>query len=155
DSGEVVVGARETYVTGDVVTVAERLEQTAGPGEVLIGDATRSLVRDAVEGDAAEPLAPRGRAEPVKAWRLAGIVRHEPIARRRDSPIVGRERELAVLREAYEDAVARRSCRLVTVVGAAGIGKSRLVRELLASVADEARSLTGRCLAYGEGITFW
>src|SRR5262245_7415848 len=124
DSGEVVVGARETYVTGDVVTVAERLEQTAAPGEALIGDPPRSLLRDPVQGEGAEPLALRGRAEPVKAWRLVGIVGDEPIARRLDSPIVGRERELRVLREAYEDAVARRSCRLVTVVGAAGIGKS-------------------------------
>src|SRR4051794_9942215 len=155
DTGEVVVGSGDTYATGDVVTVAARLEQTAEPGEILIGDATRLLVRDAVEVEEAQPLVVRGKPEPVKAWRLVDVVGDEAFARRLDSPLVGRERELAVLRAAYEDVRDGRRCRLVTVVGAAGIGKSRLVRELLASVTGEARVLTGRCLAYGEGITFW
>src|SRR4051794_24535003 len=155
DTGEVVVGSGETYATGDVVNVAARLEETAEPGEILIGDATRRLVRDAAEVEAVEPLALRGKAEPVTAWRLLGLVGDVAVERRHGSPLVGREPETALLRDAYDDARARRRCRLVTVVGPAGIGKSRLVRELVSSVSDEAIVLTGRCLAYGEGITFW
>src|SRR4051794_6782879 len=155
NTGEVVVGLGETFATGDAVNVAARLEQAARPGEILIGDPTRRLVRDAVDVEAVEPLSLRGKAEPFVAWRLRGLVRDEPIARRLDSPLVGRERELAVVREDYEGARDARECRLLTVVGAAGIGKSRLVHELLYSVDEEARVLVGRCLAYGEGITFW
>jgi len=158
-TGEVVAGdpaTGQTLVTGDTVNTAARLEQAAPPGEILIGAPTYHLVRDAVEVEAVEPIVAKGKAEPVPAYRLiavrAGLAGH---ARRLDTPLVGREAELAHLRSAYERAVAKRSPELVTVLGPAGVGKSRLVAEFLASTAAQATILKGRCLPYGDGITYW
>jgi class 3 adenylate cyclase len=157
NTGEVVVGGEgETLVTGDAVNVAARLEQAAAAGEILIGGETRALVRDAVHVDAVEPLELKGKAARVEAFRLVGVISDAaPLARHLDTPLVGRERERQRLWRDYEDAVADRTCRLFTLLGPAGIGKSRLVADFLDRVGDSADVLRGRCLSYGEGITYW
>jgi class 3 adenylate cyclase len=153
NTGEVVAGEGESLATGDAVNVAARLEQLAAPGETLIGGSTYRLVRDAVTAEAAEPLAAKGKSEPVQAFRLGGLVEGaEFISRRLDSPLVGRENELAQLQRAFDHSVAERVAYQFTLLGAAGIGKSRLVRELSERV--DARVLAGRCPPYGEGITY-
>jgi class 3 adenylate cyclase/tetratricopeptide (TPR) repeat protein len=157
NTGEVVVGGEgETLVTGDAVNVAARLEQAAASGEVLLGDETRALVRDAVVVEPLEPLALKGKSEPVAAFRLVDVLPEAAgLARHPETPLVGRERERRRLWRDYEDAVADRTCRLFTLLGPAGIGKSRLVADLLERVGDSADALRGRCLSYGEGITYW
>ncbi|MDP9298886.1 MAG: AAA family ATPase, partial [Actinomycetota bacterium] len=123
-------------------------------GDILLGERTYRLVRDAVVAEEHVPLEAKGKADPVTAWRLVSIhPSAEGIARRRDVPIVGRERELRLLHEAFDRAVADRACVLFTILGTPGVGKSRLVEEFLASV--EAEVLRGRCLPYGDGITYW
>jgi class 3 adenylate cyclase/tetratricopeptide (TPR) repeat protein len=157
NTGEVVVGGEdETLVTGDAVNVAARLEQAAPAGETLIGAETRLLVRDAVRVDELEPLVLKGKSAPVQAYRLLEVVPGAAaLARRPETPLVGRERERERLRRDYEDAVADGTCRLFTLLGPAGIGKSRLVADFLEGVEDDADVLRGRCLPYGEGITYW
>ena len=150
-TGEVVTGTEERLVTGDAVNVAARFEQAAPPGEVLIGQPTLALVGDAAEVEPVEPLELKGKAEPVAAYRLLRV--REAPERRHETQFVGRERELALVREAWERVRAERRCELMTVVGDAGVGKSRLVAEFLASV--DAGVTRGRCLPYGEGITYW
>jgi class 3 adenylate cyclase/tetratricopeptide (TPR) repeat protein len=144
-----------TLVTGDAVSTAKRLEEAAPSGEILIGSTTRALVANATELEPAEPIAAKGKHDPVEAWRvLATIAGAAPFARRLDAPLVGRTRELALLRDELAAAERDRSCRLATVYGPAGIGKSRLAAEFLAGAAASARVLTARCLPYGDGITF-
>jgi tetratricopeptide (TPR) repeat protein len=136
--------------------VAARLEQSAGAGEVLIGSQTRLLVRDAVRVEPVAPLTLKGKSQPVEAFRLLEVIAGaEPVARHLDSVLVGRERERRRLRREYEDAVADRACRLVTLLGPAGVGKSRLVADFLEHTREEADVLHGRCVHYGEGITYW
>jgi class 3 adenylate cyclase/tetratricopeptide (TPR) repeat protein len=151
NTGEVVTGTEERLATGDAVNVAARLEQAAQPGEVLLGAPTLALVRDAVEVEEVEPLALKGKAEPVAAYRLVRV--QEAPERRHATRFVGRARELKLLREVWERAETERRCELVTIVADAGVGKSRLVGEALAAV--DANVLRGRCLPYGEGITYW
>jgi class 3 adenylate cyclase/tetratricopeptide (TPR) repeat protein len=159
NTGEVIAGdpaEGQAFATGESVAVAQRLEAAASPGEILVGGSTYQLVRDAVLVEPMEPLMLKGKSHPVETWRLLGVITGAPaLARRLDAPIVGRKQELAHLREAFDEAVRERSCRMVTVVGQAGIGKSRLANELLANVRDQATNLVGRCLPYGEGITYW
>ena len=146
----------QAFATGEAVGLAQRLESAASPGEILIGEATHRLVRDAVLVEPLELLTLKGIAQPVHAWRLLGVVKGAPaFARRLDSPLVARERELALLDHAYRRVVDERACHLFTVLGAAGVGKSRLVNELISKLGEEAHSLIGRCAPYGEGITFW
>ncbi|HEY8815216.1 MAG TPA: adenylate/guanylate cyclase domain-containing protein [Candidatus Dormibacteraeota bacterium] len=158
NTGEVVAGdpsSGQTFVTGDCVNVAARLQQNASPGEILIGDATFRLVRDAVSVEALEPVMAKGKSAPVAAWRLLDVSQGAPpLARPRDAPMVGREVELAELRRWFDAATRERTFRLVTCVGPPGIGKSRLADEFVASIGDRARVLRGRCLEYGEGITY-
>jgi class 3 adenylate cyclase len=159
NTGEVVAGERggdQRLVTGDAVNTAARLEQAASPGEILIGERTFELARDAVDAEPVDPLALKGKAEAVGAYRLLsvqkGVAGHE---RRLDAPMIGRERQLRTLLDSFEGVVADRTCHLFTVLGPAGIGKSRLVREFGSRVDPRALLLTGRCLSYGEGITLW
>ena len=157
NTGEVVVGGEgETLVTGDAVNVAARLEQSAPDGEVLIGAETRLLVRDAVVVEPLAPLELKGKSAPVDAYRLVDVVGDaSSIARNLTATLVGRERERQRLWRAFEDAVADRTCQLFTLLGPAGIGKSRLVADFLERVGGAADVLRGRCLSYGEGITYW
>src|SRR6185437_5356665 len=132
NTGEVVTGTEERLATGDAVNVAARLEQAAQSGEVLIGESTLALVRDAVEVETVEPLSLKGKAEPVPAFRLLGLGAAEE--RRFASPMVGRQTELRRLHDAFEQATHDRSCQLFTVLGTAGVGKSRLAAEFLAGL---------------------
>src|SRR5439155_3136680 len=158
DTGEVLAGephADDRIVTGDTVNVAARLEQTADPDEIVIGGDTYELVRNAV---VVEPIGPRelkGKTEPTNAYRLLEVVGGAMVRPPRlDSPMVGRDRALSLLRNAFEGAVADAACCLVTVLGPAGVGKSRLVEEFLVD-AQETAVYRGRCLPYGEGTTFF
>ncbi len=157
NTGEVVVGGEgDTLVTGDAVNVAARLEQAAPSGEILIGADTRSLARDAVRTEALEPLELKGKSRPVEAYRLLDVVEDAAaIERNLGAPLVGRERERQRLWTAFEDAVADRTCQLFTLLGPAGIGKSRLVADFLERVGSQVDVMRGRCLSYGEGITYW
>jgi class 3 adenylate cyclase/tetratricopeptide (TPR) repeat protein len=156
NTGEVVTGTAERLATGDAVHVAQRLEQEADPGEILMGETTYRLVRDAVETDRIDGLSVKGKAESLTAHRLIRVETAVPgVARRLDSPLVGRERERRLLGGAYERAVEDRACQLFTVLGAAGVGKTRLVEDFVETVGAGADVLRGRCLPYGEGITYW
>jgi class 3 adenylate cyclase len=140
NTGEVVVGNvvhGQDVVVGDAVNVAARLEQAAGPGEVLIGERTWRLVRDAVTVEPVASLALKGKGEPVAGFRLLSVrpdmAGH---ARHLDAPMVGRGTELTLLGGAMEQAVGGRSCVLAVVLGAAGMGKSRLVQEFLSHLGS-------------------
>jgi len=136
--------------------VAARLEQAADPGEILMGEETFRLVKHAVTAERREPLALKGKGAPVVAFRLVEVM-PDALARpsRFVSDMIGRKQELALLQQAFERAARDRSCQLITVLGSAGVGKSRLVAEFLATLGEAATVLRGRCLPYGEGITFW
>jgi len=151
NTGEVVTGTEERLVTGDAVNVAARLQQAAAPGEALIGEATLELVRGAVDIELVEPLEVKGKSQPVPAFRLVSLL--ETPQRSHASHFVGRGNELQLIRTAWERALAERRCELITITGEAGVGKSRLVAEALTSIG--ARVVRGRCLSYGEGITYW
>ena len=152
DTGEVVTGTEERLATGDAVNVASRLQHAAQPGEILIGDETLRLVHDAVETVEVEPLELKGKSAPVPAHRLLDV-RDAP-ERVHESAFVGRAQELETLRQTWRSASSPRSgAKLVTVIGNAGVGKSRLTAELVSSV--QARWVRGRCLSYGEGITYF
>jgi class 3 adenylate cyclase/tetratricopeptide (TPR) repeat protein len=152
NTGEVVAGEGDTLVTGDAVNVAARLEQAAAAGDVLIGAGTRRLVRDAVSCEQVVVDA-KGKGT-VDAFRLVEVDLSAPaLARHLDAPLVGRSPELEVLRQAASRSVSESSCHLFTLLGTAGVGKSRLVAEFLGG--SDAQVVRGRCLDYGEGITFW
>ena len=157
NTGEVVTGDDvATLATGDAVNTAKRLEEAAGDGHILIGRVTERLVRHATRLEAVKPVEAKGKREPVEAWRVLGaIAGADSFARRWDTPLVGRSGELSVLREGLTASAEGRECRLVTVIGTAGVGKTRLVSELVAEVGAYARVVSGRCLAYGDGITYW
>jgi DNA-binding SARP family transcriptional activator/tetratricopeptide (TPR) repeat protein len=151
-TGEVVTGgplAAQLRATGAPLTVSSQLGQAAGSGEILLDEATNRLLRDAV---AVEQTIVDSNA----AFRLVELAAAYPgHVSRFSSPMVGRERERRRLQDAFEQAVSDRSCQLFTILGPAGVGKSRLVREFLDDLAGEAVAASGRCLPYGEGITYW
>ncbi|HWO80412.1 AAA family ATPase [Gaiella sp.] len=155
NTGAVVAGEGDTLVTGDAVNVTARLEQAAGAGEILLGDDSLRLVRDAVTTEPLE-LTLKGKTGTVSAHRLLQLdTSAVGVARSLERPMVGRERERARLRSDFEDVVATTSCRLFSLIGPAGIGKSRLVADFLEHVDGQATVARGRALSYGEGITYW
>src|SRR5438552_4154195 len=154
NTGEVVTGDETaTLVTGDAVNTAKRLEQAAAGGEILIGAVTERLVRHAARLEAVAPVDAKGKANPVEAWRVRLLEVQEEAAPYPEPRFVGRGRELELLEEAWERVRADNRCQLVTILGEAGIGKARLVSELAARI--EGQVVSGRCLSYGEGITYW
>jgi class 3 adenylate cyclase/tetratricopeptide (TPR) repeat protein len=157
NTGEVFVGDpvdNKALVTGSTVTHAKRLEESAPIGEILVGAETLALVRDAVKATPTT-LEQRGAQPAIRAFQLLELIEGAaPIARYFDAPLVGRDAELAALRMAYEAACGQARCGLVTVIGEPGIGKTRLLREVVAGVDEKARVLVGRCISYGEGATF-
>ncbi|MQB01924.1 MAG: AAA family ATPase [Actinobacteria bacterium] len=159
NTGEVLTGETTTgerLATGDAVNVAARLEQAAAPDDILVGDQTVKLASAAIEVEPIEPLFLKGKDESVAAYRLLRVVEGAPaFARRLDAPLIGRHEELAFVRNAFDRAVSERRCRLVTVFGPPGIGKSRLARQLAEELSQSAVVLSGECLPYGEGITYW
>jgi class 3 adenylate cyclase len=158
-TGEVVVGASpaaRTIATGDTMNTAARLQQAAPEGEILIGAPTHRLVQESVIAEAVEPLDLRGKADPVAAFRVVAVD-DDPARRLRPAAttLVGRTRERRMLHDAFDRATEDCSCQLVTVLGTAGVGKSRLVAEFLEDVGSAATVCAGRCLSYGEGVTYW
>jgi predicted ATPase len=157
NTGDVVAGtaAARTLVAGDAVNVAARLQQAADPGEILLDEQTERLVRDAVRTERVDPDALKATGR-ESAWRLLELAPEAPgYLRRLETPLVGRVDELDQLRQCFERAVEERAAKLFTVLGPAGIGKTRLARELVGSIAERATVLQGHCPSYGEGITFW
>jgi class 3 adenylate cyclase len=154
NTGEVVTGTQERLATGDAVNVAARLEQAAQPGEILLGDETFRLVRDAVEAEPVAPLELKGKSGAVPAYRLLSVGVGDVAPNRLTVAMVGRERQRQLLDDAFANVVGERACHLFTVLGTAGVGKSRLVAEFLESL-DGATVIGGRCLSYGEGISYW
>ena len=142
-TGEVVAGGAQLQPTGEPLSLAQQLAQLAGPSEIVIDDATHRRVRAAVT------------VEPTDdAHRLLDVHRAtQPV--RLEAAMVGRARERRRLHDAFEQAVGDPSCQLFTVLGLAGVGKSRLVHEFLVDLAARSLVVGGRCLPYGEGITYW
>ncbi|AEH11725.1 MULTISPECIES: adenylate/guanylate cyclase domain-containing protein [Protofrankia] len=163
NTGEVTVGGPGTGggITGDAVNVASRLEEAAAPGEIFIADATLRLIRPHVRAEPVGPLVVQGKKAPLRAHRLIDLAHPGigPGARFAPegfaAPVIGRERERRRLDDALEQVIEERTCHLFTLLGPAGIGKSRMVREFCEAMAPRATVLTGRCLSYGEGITYW
>jgi class 3 adenylate cyclase len=155
NTGQVVTGTEERLATGDAVNVAARLEQAAQPGEVLLGEETFRLVRDAVEAEPAPAVEAKGKAQPLATVRLLAVrAGAAAVARRHAAPMVGRGRQRKLLEDAFATVAGERACHLFTILGTAGVGKSRLVSEFLRSL-DGTTVVRGRCLSYGEGISYW
>lgn len=155
ESGEVVAeDSASTFATGEAVNLAARLQQAAAANEILVGPGAASLLRDRVELEPVEPLELRGFREPVQAYRALCATDHgEPVGGL-TAPLVGREAELELLETTFARTVRDRRASLVTIYGDPGVGKSRLAREFVAGL-EGATVLSGRCLPYGEGVTYW
>lgn len=157
NTGEVVTAGTGSanLVTGDAVNVAATLQQAAGSGEILLGEETNDLVRWAIDAEPAS-IEPPGRFGPTRAFRLLAVTSGlTGRVQRFDSPLVGRQRERRLLKSAFEQVIADETCQLFTLLGPAGVGKSRLVHEFLREVRAEAEVLRGRCPPYGERVGFW
>jgi len=163
NSGEVVVGRpREgsSFVTGDAVNVAARLEQAAQPGEILVGERTAAAARGAFEFDTPASVEAKGKPGGVGAVRLVRaltLMRPRGVGGLRRA-FVGRDSELELLEATYARVRSGGEPHLVTIMADAGVGKTRLVRELwdrLGAESPEPTRRTGRCLPYGQGITYW
>jgi class 3 adenylate cyclase/tetratricopeptide (TPR) repeat protein len=156
ESGEVVSedGHDSTFATGEPVNLAARLQQEATPGEILIGPGTASLVRGRVELEPLEPRDIRGFGQPVVAHRVVCAIELGRPLRSLAAPLVGRDSELELLENTFARTVRDKRATLLTIYGDPGVGKSRLAREFVAGL-DRANVLAGRCLPYGEGVTYW
>jgi class 3 adenylate cyclase/tetratricopeptide (TPR) repeat protein len=155
EAGEVVADSAEsTFATGEAVNIAARLQQTAAPGEILVGPSAFRLAMAAIEFEPAGPRELRGRPEPVMVWRAVSARDGGRQLSSLSAPLVGRDAELELLENTYERAVRHRRAHLFTIYGEPGVGKSRLAREFVSGL-EGATVLAGRCLPYGEGITYW
>ena len=157
-TGEVATSADDAaqrLVTGDVTNVAARLQGQAEPGEILAARTTLRLARDGVETGEPRTLTLRGKSEAVEATPVLDLSDRQDARPRSDAAFVGRARELALLEQSFQRAVSGQTCQLFSLLGSAGVGKSRLASELLEGLEGEATVLRGSCLPYGEGITFW
>ena len=153
EAGEVVVDdAESTFVTGEAVNIAARLQQAAAPGEIVLGPTVRRLTAGCVEVEDAGPVELKARSDPLWTWRALRTVDAPPAVAA--AWFVGREEELELLQNALARATRDRRAHLVTVFGEPGIGKSRLVREF-AEGAERVTVLRGRALPYGEGVSYW
>jgi class 3 adenylate cyclase/tetratricopeptide (TPR) repeat protein len=159
NTGEAVTGTTATgglFTAGDMVNVAARLEQSAPPGDILLGRDTFRLVRHAVDAEPVPPLSLKGKEAAVEAFRLQSVAPDAPARPHRPRPpMVDRERERRLVSDAFASTLADRSCRMLTVLGAAGVGKSRLVGEVADGLRNVATVTAGRCLPYGDGMTWW
>ena len=150
-TGEVLVPGDDKPIIGDAMNTASRLQSAAEPGEVLIGEPTWRLVRDAVVAKEVEPIHAKGKAEPVPARRVVTV---HPVAARSATPFVGRDRQMGMLTQALGDAIDAGASVLVTILAPPGVGKSRLAAAFAAEVQDRATVLVGQTPSYGEGVTF-
>jgi class 3 adenylate cyclase/tetratricopeptide (TPR) repeat protein len=158
NTGEVLAGdpsVGDSLIVGDAVNTAARLEQAAGVGEILLGEPTYQLVRDEVDAEPIDPLALKGKGGLVTAYRLRSMTGARAWVSPEGSPFLSRRLELAFLETVYEAAVAEGTCHLVTILGSAGVGKTRLAQEFVAHARAKATVVFGRCLPYGDGITYW
>jgi class 3 adenylate cyclase/tetratricopeptide (TPR) repeat protein len=165
NTGEAVValGARpqegEGMVAGDVVNTASRMQQIAPVGGVVVGEITHRATSHAFDYEELEPVTVKGKAEPISVWRAIGSrTRLGVDLLQSPTPFIGREHDLALLKETYTRTLRESSIQLVTVTGEPGVGKSRLVAEFRTFVDYQPEIVfwrQGRCLPYGEGITFW
>ena len=162
NTGEVVAGAvGDAYtVVGDVVNVASRLQSAAERGSVTVGERTVRATAGAIEYRELPPLTLKGKAEPVPAWEATGAAEAHPRRRAADarSPLVGRTHELDLLESLAQRVARERRAHLATVVGEAGVGKSRLlteVRRRLADAPDSPVVRVGSCPAYGSAVVYW
>ncbi len=166
NTGEAVVSlaarpeAGEGIVTGDVVNTASRLQQAAPVGGVVVGEVTYRATRDVVDYEELEPVSVKGKAEPIPIWRATGVRSRfgAELEQPTRAPLVGRADELALLAQTYARAVHESGIQLVTVTGEPGIGKTRLLAEFRDVLSEQPEAVSwqqGRCLPYGEGITFW
>jgi predicted ATPase/class 3 adenylate cyclase len=155
----VVIGARpsegEGMAAGDVMNTAARLQSAAPVNGVLVGELTYAATRDAIEYREVDPIAAKGKSEPVRVWEAVRVKDIEPSASAASAAFVGREDELAALDEAWRMVVEAGRPVIVSVVGPPGVGKSRLLTEFARRAGVLGRVHRGRCLSYGEGITYW
>jgi class 3 adenylate cyclase/tetratricopeptide (TPR) repeat protein len=154
NTGRVAVGTPtdRNIVIGAEVNIGARLQQAARPGEVLVGEATRQLVRDGVEFGDLRTIEAKGFEGPLRAWPALGVT---GAPTRRQVSLVDRRRELALLNDTFERVRVRERAHLVTLLGEPGIGKSRVVEEFLAGLPEGVRVLAGRSSAFEEEVTFW
>ena len=162
NSGEVLAGqVGDGYtVIGDVVNVAARLQSAARPGSVTVGETTHRLTRGPIEYDELEPLTLKGKSEPVAAWEAVRLLVSGTAARgtRTAAPLIGREDESSLLLSLFDRVVREGRPHLVTVIGQAGVGKTRLLREFATQLAEreqQAAFRVGHCPAYGAGLAYW
>src|SRR5919198_1311864 len=154
EAGEVVADDSDsTFATGEAVNIAARLQQVAQPGQILIGPGAYRLTIGRIVTEDVGPLELKGRDTPLWAWRVEcatdGVPRPQIQA-----PLVGRDAELDLLENTYARSIRDRRAHLFTIYGDPGVGKSRLAREFT-STLEGATVLAGRCLPYGEGVTYW
>jgi class 3 adenylate cyclase/tetratricopeptide (TPR) repeat protein len=155
ESGEVVAEDSEsTFATGEAVNLAARLQQSARPGQILIGPTAAGLTRGLVECESLGPVQLRGFAEPVEICEVHAACEGGRPLGSLTAPLVGREEELELLENTFARTVRHRRASLFTLYGEPGVGKSRLAREFVAGL-EGATVLSGRCLPYGEGVTYW
>jgi class 3 adenylate cyclase len=158
NTGEVIqagITAGPAFALGDTVNVASRFQQAAGPDEILIGKTTFDLTRHAVSAEPVEPLLLKGKSERVPAYRLLSMSGADAGTGRGGPALVGRSAELTALRTSFLRAANDRGCERVTIIGPAGVGKSRLIHEFAAGLTGTATVVRGHCLPYGDQIAYW
>ena len=157
NTGEVLAGdaaSGQPFATGPAVTIAMRLQQEALPGETLLGEATRAVLHEAAALEPVEQIETDAPLGPIRAFRLLAVGDRAGLRPQSSAAFVGRQEELAALRRVFDAARAERQSRVVTVLGEAGIGKTRLISEFASSLGGDATTLVGRCVSYGEGATY-
>ncbi len=156
EAGELVVdeAADSSFVTGEAVNTAARLQQSAAPGEILIGPTAHRLAAASLVLEDAGPLELRGLGAPSRAWRVLDALDGRGRSFGPRAPLVGRDTELELLENSFARTARDGRAHLFTIYGEPGVGKSRLAREFVDGV-ERVSVLTGRCLPYGEGVTYW
>jgi class 3 adenylate cyclase len=157
NTGEVLTGdaaAGQPFATGAAVNVAMRLQQAALPGETLLGALTQALVGEGAEVQPIEPIDAGGTHDPIQAFRLLAVDEGAPLRGLSSAAFIGRQDELETLETTFRAVRDERRSRALIVLGEAGLGKTRLASELVASLGEQASALVGRCVSYGEGATY-
>lgn len=146
--------AQKGLALGHPINMAARLEQAAGAGEVLIGERTHNLAAGSIRAESVGPLEVKGSRAPLVAWRVVESVDSRRAGWEGEGLFVGRDKELAAIESAFATATEEPACVVVTVVAPPGMGKSRLAAEATRRLAGRALVLVGRCMPYGEGVTY-